>query len=75
MLECGHIIRTLRIQQVQFWLIIVQCSLGLYNDCDMPRQLVYVYIPNVLFIFYMFYKFFNRAYTHKQSTTADDKVA
>lgn len=52
--------------QIQFCLIIVQCCLALYNDCDMPRMLVYIYIPNVLFIFYMFYKFFNRAYANKE---------
>lgn len=62
---------TKTLKQIQFCLIIVQCTFALYNECDMPRMLIYIYIPNVLFIFYMFYNFFNVAYPNAQNKKTD----
>jgi len=53
------------IQMIQFCFILSQCLLGLAQNCDVPRILVAIYIPNVAFIFYMFYDFFRTAYAKK----------
>lgn len=55
------------ILQIQFTLILIQCTLALINNCDVPKVLMAIYVPNVLFIFYMFYNFFKSAYGKRQT--------
>lgn len=58
--------------QIQFTLILMQCTLSLYNQCGVPKLLLAVYIPNVAIIFYMFYDFFKSAY-NKNKTNVEEK--
>lgn len=51
--------------QIQFTIILIQCALSLARGCEVPKLLLAIYVPNVLFIFYMFYDFFKKAYKKK----------
>lgn len=53
------------IQMIQFCFILSQCVMGLAQNCDIPKVLIAIYVPNVTLIFYMFYDFFKTAYTKK----------
>lgn len=51
--------------KIQFTIILIQCALSLARGCEVPKLLLAIYVPNVLFIFYMFYDFFKKAYKKK----------
>lgn len=51
--------------QIQFTIILIQCALSLARGCDVPHLLLFIYVPNVVLIFYMFYDFFKKAYNKK----------
>ncbi|XP_031617091.1 elongation of very long chain fatty acids protein 4-like [Contarinia nasturtii] len=57
------------IQMIQFTIILIQCALALVRGCEVPKLLMAIYVPNVVLIFYMFYGFFNKAYTKKSYST------
>ncbi|GAB0090387.1 Elongation of very long chain fatty acids protein [Sergentomyia squamirostris] len=50
------------IQMVQFSMILVQICITVIYDCTLPKAILAMYFPNVIVIFYMFYKFFKRTY-------------
>ena len=51
-----------------------QCVVGLAKDCEVPKALIFIYIPNIVVIFYMFYDFFKKAYNKKQMKKAGAKA-
>ncbi|XP_050542565.1 elongation of very long chain fatty acids protein-like [Daktulosphaira vitifoliae] len=53
------------IQMVQFCIIIVNSLFFFAPDCNVPNIYGYVFIPNVFLVFYMFYDFYNNAYSEK----------
>lgn len=56
------------LQMIQFCILIMHSSIALRPDCPVPRFLVYMFIPNVGVIFYMFYDFFKRSYRRARKT-------
>nr|CAH7761848.1 unnamed protein product [Callosobruchus chinensis] len=58
------------LQMVQFTLLIIHALTSLTPNCQVPRTLLMIYIPNVVVIFKMFYDFYQKSYSTKQQ----DKV-
>lgn len=48
--------------QVQFTLILFNCVRALITDCGIETIFFYIFVPNILIIFYEFYEFYKRAY-------------
>ncbi|EFA05977.1 very long chain fatty acid elongase AAEL008004 [Tribolium castaneum] len=53
-------------QMVQFCVIIAHSLQSLHPECVVPKQLLLIYVPNVLLVFYMFWQFYQESYTPKQ---------
>ncbi|XP_050352177.1 elongation of very long chain fatty acids protein AAEL008004-like [Nymphalis io] len=51
-------------QMVQFTLLLVHSSQVFLPDCNMSLSFAWMYCPNVIFVYYMFYKFFKANYGH-----------
>lgn len=56
------------LQMIQFCILIMHSSIALRPDCPVPRFLAYMFIPNVVLIFYMFYDFFKKSYSRAKKT-------
>nr|CAD7195083.1 unnamed protein product [Timema douglasi] len=55
-----------RINKVQF-VIVLLYSMQMFNpDCKIPTIIPYVFVPNVLLVFYLFYDFYQKAYKSKK---------
>lgn len=62
-------------QMVQFCIIIAHAMQALHPSCIVPKQLAYVYIPNVFLIFYLFYDFYQANYKQAPNVTKKSKAA
>ncbi|XP_055687487.1 elongation of very long chain fatty acids protein 4 [Lutzomyia longipalpis] len=54
------------IQMVQFTIILIHIAITAYYNCTLPTAILAMYFPNVIVIFYMFYKFFERSYVRNK---------
>uniref|UniRef100_A0A6M2DUS2 Elongation of very long chain fatty acids protein n=1 Tax=Xenopsylla cheopis TaxID=163159 RepID=A0A6M2DUS2_XENCH len=55
------------VQMIQFCIILIHSSQALKEDCKISKFLVFLFMPNVVIIFYMFYDFYQKAYTPKKN--------
>jgi len=55
-------------QMVQFTLLIIQALMTLQPNCDVPHSILFLYVPNVVLIYKMFYDFYKANYTQKKET-------
>ncbi|RZC35801.1 ELO domain containing protein, partial [Asbolus verrucosus] len=53
------------LQMIQFCVIIAHPMQALHPDCHVQKQLLLIYVPNVLLVFYMFWKFYKKSYMKK----------
>lgn len=53
--------------QIQFCLMMVNNLLGLNPSCNVSRPFLAMYIPNILILTYLFYDFYNKAYSKSKS--------
>ncbi|XP_050682698.1 elongation of very long chain fatty acids protein [Leptidea sinapis] len=50
------------LQMVQFTIFLVYCAPVFLPSCPAPIGIAYLYFPNVIFVYYMFYEFFKNNY-------------
>nr|CAH7715198.1 unnamed protein product [Callosobruchus chinensis] len=62
------------LQMVQFTLLIIHALTSLTPNCQVPRTLLMIYIPNVVVIFKMFYDFYQKSYSTKQQGNVTRKA-
>ncbi|XP_028027342.1 elongation of very long chain fatty acids protein 4-like [Bombyx mandarina] len=57
------------IQMVQFTILLAHALQAFLPSCPAPLTIAYMYLPNVLIVYYMFYEFFKKNYSenHKIS--------
>jgi uncharacterized membrane protein YidH (DUF202 family) len=50
------------LQMVQFWIFILHACQAFMGTCDIPRILVFIFIPNVVLVYLLFKDFYTSAY-------------
>ncbi|XP_017772315.1 PREDICTED: elongation of very long chain fatty acids protein 4-like [Nicrophorus vespilloides] len=53
-------------QMVQFWVLLLHSVQALHPDCNMPKLLAYIFLPNLAILFGFFLNFYFKSYTSKK---------
>lgn len=61
-------------QMIQFWLMVLNCIQSFtVEECKSYRFISFLFIPNILYIFFMFKDFYTRSYLKKKQTSKVSK--
>ncbi|CAH1114532.1 unnamed protein product, partial [Psylliodes chrysocephalus] len=60
-------------QMIQFTLLIIHSLSALQPDCEVPKQFLLIYVPNVIVIFKMFYDFYQSSYTKSTKSKKNEQ--
>lgn len=52
-------------QMIQFTILIIHSFTALKPGCQVPKQMLLIYVPNVLLVYKMFYDFYQNSYKKK----------
>ena len=58
------------LQMVQFFVLIAHSMQSLAPSCNVPKQLLLLWVPNIVTIFLMFYDFYKESYLRKRRKVA-----
>ncbi|KAJ3666123.1 hypothetical protein Zmor_001578 [Zophobas morio] len=53
-------------QMIQFCVLIVHSLQSLHPECHVPKQLLAIYLPDVIVVFYMFWEFYQKNYSEQK---------
>ncbi|XP_075981609.1 very long chain fatty acid elongase 7-like [Anticarsia gemmatalis] len=62
------------VQMVQFTTMLIYSSQVFLPSCNAPTGITYLYFPNVIFIYYMFYDFYKKNYLKKNEQNGVQKI-
>ncbi|XP_028172124.1 elongation of very long chain fatty acids protein AAEL008004-like, partial [Ostrinia furnacalis] len=54
-------------QMIQFTLMLVYSAQVFLPSCPAPLGVTFMYFPNVIFVYYMFYEFFKQNYQNEKA--------
>ncbi|KAJ8925539.1 hypothetical protein NQ315_009379 [Exocentrus adspersus] len=55
------------LQMIQFTILIIHSLTALLPSCHVPKQVLLLYVPNVLLVYKMFYDFYKTSYNKRRS--------